>query len=109
MGLTLAGQAWRQGRRRRARCCAPTTCPRLRAPRRFAQGWLCDALLAANQGRLAQLTILGNSFHTYQERWSAPAGCRPSSGKPEQLLALVEAGESKRAVRHQQLLTIHCA
>jgi hypothetical protein len=61
-------------------------------PRRRLQSWLCDALLASNwePGRLASLTILGNSFATYQERWATPGAA--TGARPAHMLALVDAG-----------------
>lgn len=55
---------------------------------------LCDNLLAANWSpeTLARLAILGNSFSTYQERWSGAPNMRPKTVRPGRLLQLVEAG-----------------
>jgi hypothetical protein len=61
------------------------------------QGVLCDNLLGANWSpqALPRLAILGNSFSTYAERWSGPPGLRPSTTRPDRLLALVQAGEQQ--------------
>lgn len=58
------------------------------------QGVLCDNLLCANcsPAALGQLCILGNSFATYQQRWSGPEGSRPKTRRPDMLLQLVEQG-----------------
>jgi hypothetical protein len=58
---------------------------------------LCDNLLAANWSAeaLRRLAILGNSFDTYQQRWSGPSSGRPSTRRPDKLLALVEHGASQ--------------
>jgi hypothetical protein len=62
-----------------------------------AQGVLFDNLLGANWSPqdLPRLAILGNSFATYAERWSGPPGLRPSTTRPDRLLALVQAGEQR--------------
>jgi hypothetical protein len=60
-----------------------------------AQASLTDNLLQANASpqQQSRLALLGNSFASYQARWAAPhAGSRPSSVRPDRLLALVEAG-----------------
>lgn len=54
---------------------------------------LCDNLLRANWSpeRLPRVALLGNSFATYWERWSAPSGHKPTGRRPDHLLRLVEA------------------
>jgi hypothetical protein len=62
-----------------------------------AQAALCENLLAANwcAPRLARVVILGNSFRTYWERWTAP-GSRPGGARPTRLLQLMAAGAWRR-------------
>jgi hypothetical protein len=59
------------------------------------QAALTDNLLCANGAPQQQrhLALLGNSFATYQARWAAPAGSRPSTVRPDRLLQLVDQGE----------------
>jgi hypothetical protein len=59
------------------------------------QAVLTDNLLLANASpqQQSQLALLGNSFASYQARWAAPQGARPTTKRPDRLLQLVEAGE----------------
>lgn len=93
----LSNRAWAGLLQLRTSCSAAdktAAAPYLNPVLPLLQGVLCDNLLAANWSPqdLTRLAILGNSFSTYQERWSGPPNMRPKTVRPGRLLQLLEAG-----------------